>query len=176
MRQARSSARRSAVQALYQWQVARPDLIDLEQQFVDDLRLLKALRKRQATGQQLSESELQTLEELLEKHGSSDVQLSYFNELLHGVASRLETIDGALTEFVDRPVREIDPVERAILRIGVYELLYRPDVPYKVILNEGINLAKSFGATQSHKYINGILDKIARKLRVKEVDAGVKKA
>jgi N utilization substance protein B len=174
MRQARSHARRSATQALYQWQVARPNLVDIEQQFAEEFRRLKALQKRQAAGEQLSEADVQALDELLEKHGSSDMQFSYFSELLHGVAGRLDIIDGTLAEFVDRPVKEIDPIERAILRIGVYELLYRKDVPYKVILNEGINLAKSFGATQSHRYINGILDKIARKQRPEEVSAGLK--
>lgn len=81
----------------------------------------------------------------------------------------LDSIDQALSEFVDRPVDKIDPVERAILRIGVYELMLRLDMPYRVILNEGINLAKYFGADGSHKYINGILDKVAQKKRPIEI-------
>jgi len=76
-----------------------------------------------------------------------------------------------LSEFVDRPVDMIDPVERAILRIGVYELVNRPDMPYRVILNEGINLAKYFGADGSHKYVNGILDKVAQQKRMVEIKA-----
>ena len=84
-------------------------------------------------------------------------------------------IDEALTQFVDRPVDAIDPVERAILRIGVYELLNRLDMPYRVILNEGINLAKYFGADGSHKYVNGILDKVAQQKRSVEITASVKR-
>jgi len=95
-------------------------------------------------------------------------QRSYFKELLHGIPAQLDVLDSALMEFVDREVDRIDPVERAILRIGVYELFNRPDVPYKVILNESINLAKRFGATESHKYVNSVLDKIARKQRTLE--------
>ena len=76
-----------------------------------------------------------------------------------------------MNEFVDRPVDMVDPVERAILRIGAYELLYRLDMPYRVILNEGINLAKYFGADGSHKYVNGILDKLAQKNRAVEIKA-----
>ena len=85
----------------------------------------------------------------------------------------LGVIDETLTEFVDRPVDMIDPVERAILRIGVYELLNRLDMPYRVVLNEGINLAKYFGADGSHKYVNGILDKVAQQKRVVEIKSKV---
>jgi N utilization substance protein B len=88
------------------------------------------------------------------------------------VPKNLEAIDQALSEFVDRPVEMIDPVERAILRIGVYELLNRLDMPYRVVLNEGINLAKDFGADGSHKYVNGILDKVAQQKRSVEVNSG----
>ena len=83
-------------------------------------------------------------------------------------------IDQTLSEFVDRPVDMIDPVERAILRMGVYELLHRLDMPYRVVLNEGINLAKYFGADGSHKYVNGILDKVAQKQRSTEVSQAKK--
>lgn len=141
MSQARSLARRSAVQALYQWQLTGANLTEIQRQFV-------------------------------EEHGLGKAEVDYFNDLLHGVPKRIDVIDAALLEFVDRPIAEIDPVERAILRIGCYELMFRPDVPYRVALNEGITLAKSFGATQSHKYINGILDKIAHKHRATEVSAG----
>jgi len=81
----------------------------------------------------------------------------------------LTEIDLELTEFVDRPVDMIDPVERAILRIGAYELINRLDMPYRVVLNEGINLAKYFGADGSHKYVNGILDKVAQQKRTVEI-------
>lgn len=138
MSQARTNARKAAVQALYQWQMTGQSLIEIERQFLEEERL-------------------------------KDAQKSYFTELFHGVPKNLEAIDKALSEFVDRPVNMIDPVERAILRMGVYELLHRLDMPYRVVLNEGINLAKYFGADGSHKYINGILDKVAQQKRAVEI-------
>ena len=138
MSQARTNARKAAVQALYQWQMTGQSLVEIERQFLEEERL-------------------------------KDAQKSYFTELFHGVPKNLEAIDKALSEFVDRPVDMIDPVERAILRIGVYELVNRPDMPYRVVLNEGINLAKYFGADGSHKYVNGILDKVAQQKRTVEI-------
>ncbi|MFA6163712.1 MAG: transcription antitermination factor NusB [Methylobacter sp.] len=140
MSQARTNARKTAVQALYQWQMTGQNLAEIERQFVEEERL-------------------------------KDVQKSYFIELFYGVPKNLDAIDQALSEFVDRPVDAIDPVERAILRIGVYELLHRLDMPYRVVLNEGINLAKYFGADGSHKYVNGILDKVAQQKRAVEIKA-----
>jgi len=74
-----------------------------------------------------------------------------------------------MAPFLDRPVNELDPVERAVLHIGVYELLHHPELPWRVIVNESVELAKMFGAEQSHKFINGVLDKIARKVRITEI-------
>jgi N utilization substance protein B len=128
---------------------------------------VQALYQWQMTGQNLSEIERQFVEDERLK----DVQKSYFVELFYGIPKNLEAIDQALTEFVDRPVDMVDPVERAILRIGTYELLNRPDMPYRVVLNESINLAKDFGADGSHKYVNGILDKIAQQKRAVEIQA-----
>ncbi len=133
----KSMARRSAVQAIYQWQITGYNLSEIERQFV-------------------------------EEHGLSKGELPYFQDLLHQVPKKLDVIDAALGEFTNRPIEQIDPVERAILRISVYELMQRLDIPYRVVVNEGINLAKEFGATQSHKFVNGLLDKIARKYRVAE--------
>ncbi len=133
----KSMARRSAVQALYQWQLTGYELSEIERQFV-------------------------------EEHGLGKGELLYFQELLHNVPKALDVVDAALAEFTSRPVEQIDPVERAILRISTYELLQHPDIPYRVVVNEGINLAKEFGATQSHKFVNGLLDKIARKYRAVE--------
>lgn len=140
MSQARTNARKAAVQALYQWQMAGHSLVEIDKQFLEEGRLKNA-------------------------------QKTYFSELFHGVPEHLEAIDAALSEFVDRPVNKVDPVERAILRIGAYELMHRLDMPYRVVLNESINLAKEFGADGSHKYVNGILDKVAHKIRALEINA-----
>lgn len=126
---------------------------------------VQALYLWQMTGQKLEAIERQFHEEW--DLGKSD--LDFFRELLYGVPEQSDDIDEALAEFVDRSIDAIGPVELAILRIGVYELFHRPDVPYKVVLNESINLAKMFGASESHKYINGVLDKIAHKQRAAEV-------
>ena len=138
----KSMARRSAVQAIYQWQLTGYNLSEIERQFV-------------------------------EEHGLNKGELPYFQDLLHQVPRKLDVIDAALAEFTSRPVEQIDPVERAILRISVYELMDRLEIPYRVVVNEGINLAKEFGATQSHKFVNGLLDKIARKYRAAESAARV---
>jgi transcription antitermination protein NusB len=126
---------------------------------------VQALYQWQMTGQGLNDIERQFGEEERLKN----VQKSYFRDLLTGIMENLETIDAAMTGFVDRPVDSVDPVERAILRLGVFELLYRPEMPYRVVLNESINLAKCFGADGSHKYINGILDKVAQEKRTVEM-------
>ncbi len=128
---------------------------------------LQALYQWQATGQLIEAIERQFLENRL----VDGARLDYFTQLVHGVIDHLEAIDAALTEFADRPVEEIDPVERAILRLAAYELLYRWEVPYRAVLNEAINLAKVFGAThKSYRYVNGVLDRLAHKVRTHEIE------
>ncbi len=122
---------------------------------------VQALYQWQVTGDNLADIE----EQFLVSTELKGAGKRYFNELLHGVPGELDSLDEAISIHLDRPMEEIDPVEKAILRIGAYELLFKPEVPYRVVLNEGINLAKRFGADQSHKYVNGVLDKISIKLR-----------
>ena len=95
--------------------------------------------------------------------------IEYFHDLLHGICKQTDVLDKAIEPYLDRRVDELDPIELGIFRIAVYELTQRVDVPYKVVLNEAIELAKLFGATESHKYVNGVLDKLAQKLRVAEL-------
>ncbi len=89
----------------------------------------------------------------------------YFRELLHQVPAQLAAIDAALSPFLDRPMSQVDPVERAILRIGGYELMQQPGTAYRIIINEAVELAKIFGAEQGHRFVNGVLDKVARAVR-----------
>ncbi len=140
MSQAKTNARKCAVQALYQWQMTGESLSRIEMNFLEEERLKGAQKK-------------------------------YFTEIFYGVPKQLNEIDEALAEFVDRPVEKIDPVERAVLRIAVYELINRLETPYKVIINEGVNLAKCFGADGSPKYVNGVLDKVSQKKRAVEIKA-----
>ena len=101
----------------------------------------------------------------------SQVDLEYFQALLHGIPRCVDELEKTLEPLLDRRLDELDPIERTLLRMGTFELAKRPDVPYKVVINEAVALAKKFGATDGHKYINGVLDKVARQLRKLEVDA-----
>jgi N utilization substance protein B len=95
----------------------------------------------------------------------------YFAELVRGVPARLTELDAALAPCVDRALESVDPVERAILRLGAYELIEHPEIPYRVVINEAVELAKTFGAEKGHRYVNGVLDKAARDLRPIEASA-----
>ncbi len=109
-----------------------------------------------------------------EFHGDNNmatVDTELFHEILFGVPKNLTEIDAAYDLYLDRNQDQLDPVSRAILRLSTYEMLYRIDVPYKVVINEGVNLAKTFGPTDAHKYINGILDRVAIAKRSIEVTA-----
>lgn len=93
----------------------------------------------------------------------------YFSAVLRGVTADVEAIEELFSPALDRGVDELDPIERNLLRLGTFELRDRIDVPYKVVISEAVALAKKFGATESHKYVNGVLDKIARELRTVEL-------
>ena len=93
----------------------------------------------------------------------------YFMSLLRGVTSDVESLEILFAPALDRTLDELDPIERNLLRLGTFELRDRIDVPYKVVISEAVALAKKFGATDSHKYVNGVLDKIARDLRTVEL-------
>ena len=124
-------------------------------------KAMQALYQWSMTGNDLNEIEVQFhAEQNMEK-----VDQDYFHELLHKVPEQVDELDEAMAPHLDRKVNELDPVEQAILRLSTYEMKNRLDVPYKVVLNEAIELAKIFGADKSHKYVNGVLDKLARELR-----------
>jgi N utilization substance protein B len=93
------------------------------------------------------------------------VDLEYFQATLRGVVNTYGVLDAYLEPLLDRKLDDLDPVELAVLRLGLYELKERIDVPFKVVINEAVSLAKKFGATDSHKYVNGVLDKAARGFR-----------
>jgi len=122
---------------------------------------IQALYQWDLSGSNLSEIEVQFFED----EDFSKADKDYFHELLHEVPARLDEVEAAFSPYLDRPVKELDPVERAVLRMASYELLTRIDIPYKVIINESVNLTKKFGAEQAYKYVNGVLDKTARQLR-----------
>ena len=103
--------------------------------------------------------------QFLENEDFSRADKSYFLALLSDLPAQADVVDGTMAEYIDRPLEQLDPVERAILRIAVFELLTQADIPYRVVINEAVQLAKKFGAEQGHAFVNGVLDKAARELR-----------
>ena len=95
----------------------------------------------------------------------------HYDALLHGCIDQASELDAALIQFLDRPLDELSPVEHAVLWIGAYELSHCLDVPYKVAINEAVELAKSFGGTDGHKYVNGVLHQLGARLRPHEAAA-----
>lgn len=126
---------------------------------------MQALYQWHIAGQALNEIEAQFRVD----NDFAGVDGAYFHEILHGVPRQKTELDEAIEPCLDRPMEELDPVELAILRLSTYELMNRVDVPYRVVINEGIELAKVFGATDGHKFVNGVLDKLAPRLRAAEV-------
>ena len=125
---------------------------------------MQALYQWQMTGQSFPELRNQFASD----EGYPEVDPEYFQQLLQGVVEGSAELDGMLAQWLDRPVAQLDPVEHAVLLIGVQELRQHPEVPYRVVLNEGVELAKKFGATEGHKFINAVLDRAARSLRAAE--------
>ena len=94
---------------------------------------------------------------------------TYFRALLEGVYDQLQELDVRITKFLDRAIVELSPIEHAILLISAYELIFDVSIPYRVAINEGVELAKLYGGTDGHKYVNGVLDKLAAEARPSEV-------
>jgi N utilization substance protein B len=138
----RGLARRLTAQALYQWLVNETAPEQLLRQFRE------------------------------EPEGLGRADGDYFSELLHGTVNEATNLTMALVPHLDRPLNQLDPVEHAILLLGAYELQHRPDVPWKVVVNEAVNLTKMFGAEDGYRFVNGVLDKLARDARSQEVEAG----
>ncbi len=137
----RHKARHYALQALYQWHVSRNALSDIEAQFRVDFDM-------------------------------ADTDYGYFKDLLHNVPAHVAELDALLAPcLVDRDMHELTPIEMQVLRISTYELGHRLDVPFKVVINEGVSLSKKFGAQDGHKFVNAVLDRLSRKLRSAEVQA-----
>lgn len=137
----RRKARHYALQALYQWHMAGAALSDIEAEFRTDYDFEK-------------------------------VDLEFFQDITHNVPAKVDELEALFEPYlIDRSLAELDPIERAVLRLGTYELNERIDVPYKVAINESVALAKKFGAAESHKFVNGVLDKLAKQLRQAEIGA-----
>lgn len=129
-------------------------------------RAVQALYQWQITGQAADE----ILHQFLSVQNMKGVDTAYFEHLLRGVISEREGLDGALQPFLDRSLEHVDLMERVVLRIGAYELLHCPELPYRVVLDECVDLAHRFGSEQGHTYVNAVLDKAAQDWRKAESD------
>lgn len=116
----------------------------------------------------LTDSELTDISKQFHEQNQGKIDWEFFDEVLPGVLKSVEALDKHLHPLLDRKLEALDPIEKALLYLGTYELANRIDVPYRVVINECVELAKMFGATESHKYINGVLDKLAPELRAAE--------
>jgi N utilization substance protein B len=148
-----------ALLALYQWQLNAADPAEIVGHFLDDpdwaLAVAEDLRAKAEGGGGPVQTPVR-------------FDIGLFTELVRGAVREADAIDDALRPLLDRSVTSLDPVERNILRIGAFELMHSPQLPVGVILNEAINLAKDFGATDGHRYVNGVLDRLARDIRPEE--------
>ena len=142
----------------------RPEGIDLAARSRARRRALQALYAWQIGGSRMHA----VIEQFRHEQDMEVADLEYFEDLLNGIERHVAVIDEAIKPYVDREVEQIDPIERAALRMAAYELKYRPDVPYRVIINEAIEVTKRFGADHGHSYVNGVLDKLAGVLRSAE--------
>ena len=128
---------------------------------------LQALYQWTLSGAALADIEAEFRVDNYFRHTDGD----YFTAILKGVTSDVDALEALFSPALDRSLDDLDPIERNLLRLGAFELRDRIDVPYKVVINEAVSLAKKFGATESHRYINGVLDKVARDLRTIELAA-----
>lgn len=134
-----------------------------------DRRRARSLAMQGLYQRHFSKSSISDIEtEFMIDNDMAKVDLLYFRDLLRGVHREQADLDQLLEPFLDRPLQEVDAIELAIVRLGAYELKHRLDVPYKVVINEGIEMAKRFGGTEGHKFVNSVLDKLSRRLRLAE--------
>ena len=127
-------------------------------------RAVQAIYAWQIGGQGMDK----VIEQFRHEQDMKVADLAYFEDALHGVEARCAELDEGLAPHLDRAVESVDPIERAALRLGAWELKYRIDVPYRVILNEAVEATKRFGAEHGHTYVNGVLDKLAADWRATE--------
>ena len=132
--------------------------------------LVQALYQMQITGHDRRELTRQ----FHERRDYERVDREYFDSSLKAIVDDLSVLESSAGELADRPLSQLDPVERGILLLGLHELRSRPDIPYRVIINEAVNLAKRFGAVDGHKYVNAILDRAAAQLRPAENQRGAR--
>ena len=146
----------------------RPDGVDPVARSRARRRALQAVYAWQMSGAGARE----VIAQFAHEQAKEPADLAYFEDLVRGVDEHRKDLDAALAPFLDRDIEQVDAIERAVLRLAAYELRHRPDVPYRVVINEAIEIAKRFGAEHGHTYVNGVLDHAAADWRSVEVGAG----
>ena len=128
---------------------------------------MQAIYQWQMTGDSITGIKQQFFEE----NNATTIDVDYFSEQVSGVAANLSELDALLEKYMSRTIESVDPVERAILRLASYEFINRLDVPYRVVLNEAVNITKEFCSEKSHAFVNAVLDKVAKEIRQIETQA-----
>lgn len=139
----------------------RPVGVDLAARSRSRRRALQAIYAWQVGGNRMA----QVIEQFRHEQDMEIADLEYFEDLLRGVEQHVAELDAGIKAHIDREIDQIDPIERAVLRIAAYEFRYRADVPYRVVINEAVEVTKRFGADQGHTYVNGVLDRLASQWR-----------
>lgn len=139
----------------------RPDGIDLAARSRARRRAVQAIYAWQVGGNRM----VHVIEQFRSEQDMEIADLEYFEDLLRGVDGHVAELDAGIKAWLDREVADVDPIERAVLRLAAYEFRYRPDVPYRVIINEAVEVTKRFGSEHGHTYVNGVLDKLAANWR-----------
>jgi len=121
---------------------------------------------------QLADGSSSDIEAQFRTDNTGKIDWDFFHQALVHILTNTEKVDQTFTDELDRKLSQVDPIELALLRLGSFEFLERIDVPYKVVINEYVDLAKKYGAAESHKYINGVLDKLAKQHRAVEIAGG----
>ena len=148
----------------------RPDGVDPVLRGRARRRALQAIYAWQVAGGDAR----QVIAQFAHEQAREIADLEYFEDLVRGVIGRVAGLDDALAPYLDREIAQVDPIERAALRIAAYELLHRPDVPYRVVINEAIDSTKRFGSEHGHTYVTGVLDRAAAAWRAPEADVAKK--
>lgn len=127
---------------------------------------LQALYQWQMSGHELHDVEAQ----FRVANDMNKVDTNYFCRIIHGVPEKLTELEASFVPFLDRPLHGLNPIELAVLRIGAFELIHCPEIPYRVVLDESISLAKEYGSQDGFRYVNGVLNNLAQQVRRIEID------
>ena len=158
----RTQARRYAALALYQWHLTREDPATIRAHMLNDPEWLDALTNSLSGAEE---------DAVVDPKNRFKFNLELFDGLMKGVPAQVSALDAALDGVLDRPLTQVDPVELAILRIGAYEILFSPAIPAGVAINEAVELTKLLGAHEGHRYVNGVLDKLARRAAARTAES-----